>query len=99
METYSQFIEQLAEWFMQLFFDPAYHFTSDDKPKKGKKRKVETLMNWLKKQGEKVKAPMHSKIQDSVSNQLLSIKQQAYQFVSGLRGFLSMQEALVQWIH
>lgn len=40
MERYYQLVENLAEWFMQFFFDPAYHFVSNkgsnQKPKKSK---------------------------------------------------------------
>jgi hypothetical protein len=50
MEQYYQLIERLAEWFMQLFFDPAYHLVSDQKTKTIISRKQEEVAEWWIKQ-------------------------------------------------
>ncbi len=51
MSTYNLLIEQLAEWFMQLFFDPCYHVVStDDSINLSRKQRVDTLLIWLKRQ-------------------------------------------------
>ena len=50
MEHYYQFIEQLAEWFMQLFFDPAYHLVSDKKVRRMITKKSQNVSRWWTKQ-------------------------------------------------
>ncbi len=51
MERFYQFIEQLAEWFMQLFFDPAYHpVATDQGPQQTIRNKQQIVVDWWAKQ-------------------------------------------------
>ncbi|WP_430817457.1 hypothetical protein [Carboxylicivirga sp. RSCT41] len=50
MERYHQLIEQLAEWFMQLFFDPAYHLVSEESSQNIIVRKKQEVSDWWVKQ-------------------------------------------------
>ncbi|MCG8578500.1 MAG: hypothetical protein MI866_01195 [Bacteroidales bacterium] len=50
MEWYHQLVEQLAEWFMQLFFDPAYHLVSEENTPNIIVRKKQEVSDWWSKQ-------------------------------------------------
>lgn len=52
MEWYYQMMEQLAEWFMQLFFDPAYHMVREEKVQNLIIKKQQVVSDWWVKQKE-----------------------------------------------
>lgn len=106
--NYQTLIEAIAEWFMQLFFDPMYHFVPNkqDNKKRGCDKKVgliKSLVDKIKRNTEKwyamfLKFKSNSNTINNPINHLYSIIIQEYQSIKKLNNgwFLATNKIVTQ---
>ncbi len=96
-DYYNWLIESLAEWFMQLFFDPAYHFEAPQKEEQRivKLQKVVECVKAINKIAGKVVTKIWRKTNHAVKQ---TVQELSLPGINFLFRHYRLQVALNQWI-